>query len=50
MRTWKNKYLNELGKRKRAGEEMDITELSDKERGRPLLLGEELIVKCNRMC
>ena len=42
VRTWRNKYLNELGKRKHAGEKMDITELSDKKRGRPLLLGEEL--------
>ena len=43
VRTWKNKYLNEFGKRKRAGEElMDINELSDKKRGRRLMLGEEL--------
>ena len=42
VRTWRNKYLDELSKRKRAGEEMDVNELSDKKRGRRLMLGEEL--------
>jgi len=34
--------LNELGKRKRSGEEMNINELPDEKRGRKLMLGEEL--------
>ena len=42
VRTWRNKCLDELSKRKRAGEEMDVNELSDKKRGRRLILGEEL--------
>ena len=42
VRTWRNKYLDGLSKRKRAGEEMYVNELSDKKRGRRLMLGEEL--------
>ena len=45
MRTWRNKYLTEIAKRKRVGEEettMDLKQLPDKKRGRPLLLGDEL--------
>ena len=43
VRTWKKKYTDEVNKRKRAGEEeIDISELPDKKRGRRLLLGEEL--------
>ena len=34
--------MNELGKRKRSGEEMNINELPDEKRGRKLMLGEEL--------
>ena len=42
VRTWKNKYTAELGRRKRTGGDMDVTELPQKKRGRPLLLGVEL--------
>ena len=37
--TWRNKYLTENAKRKRLGEEettMDLKQLADKKRGRPL--------------
>ena len=40
VRTWMNKYKDEISKRKRG--EIDINELPDKKRGRRLLLGEEL--------
>ena len=39
---WRNKYLDELSKIKCEGEEMDVNELSDKKRGRRLMLGEKL--------
>ena len=42
MHTWRNEYIDKLSKRKRAGEEMDVNELSDKKRGRGLMLGGEL--------
>ena len=42
IRTWRDKYLRELAKKKRSGEEVAVTTLANKKRGRPLLLGEEL--------
>ena len=45
MRDWRNAYRLELKKRVRKrseGAAIDITELPLKNRGRPLLLGEEL--------
>ena len=40
VRTWRNVYTSEV--RKKRGREGDITELPEKKRGRPYLLGEEL--------
>jgi hypothetical protein len=42
VRTWKNKYTAEIARKRRAGEVTEVTELSQKKRGRPLLLGFEL--------
>ena len=39
--TWREKYLCELAKKKRSGEEVTVTIVASK-RGQPLLLGEEL--------
>ena len=35
-------YLQEIAKRKRAGQELDVKELPNQKTGRPLLLGDEL--------
>ena len=40
--TWKANYLKELNKRKKEEDLTDITELPNKKRGKPLLLGKEL--------
>ena len=43
MHTWKNKYLVEVGLKKGVGEvDINVTSLTVKKRGRPLLLGEKL--------
>lgn len=43
VRTWKNVYTSEIGKRRREGsEDFTVQKLPEKERGRPFLLGEEL--------
>ena len=43
VRTWKKKYLAEVGLKKGAGEvDINVTSLTVKKRGRPLLLGEKL--------
>ncbi len=43
VRTWRNSYRLEIKKRVRCGEDnLTVSELPTKKRGRPLLLGEEL--------
>ena len=43
VHTWRNKYLDELSKRKCTDEEIDVSELStDKRTRRRLILGEEV--------
>ena len=42
VRTWKNKYTTEPGRRKRTGGDVDVSELPQKKRVRPLLLGLKL--------
>ena len=42
VRTWKKKYLQEIAKRRCAGQELDVKELPNQKTGRPLLLGDEL--------
>ena len=44
VQTWKGKYRSEISRKRKAGEEGDITvkSLPVKKRGRPLLLGEKL--------
>ena len=42
VRTWKKKFLQEIARMKKAGEDMTVNEIADKKRGRPLLLGCEL--------
>ena len=41
VRTWKNKYLQELALRKKTGKEMTVKTVAIKKSGRPLLLGEQ---------
>ena len=42
VRTWRNKYLEELQTRNKEGREMVVKELPNKKRGRPLMLGDKL--------
>ncbi len=42
IRGWRDSYIKELKKRKVEKKSMDVTELPEKRRGRPLLLGAEL--------
>ena len=42
VRTWRDKYLKELERKRKAGEEMVVHELPEKKRGRPCLLSDEL--------
>ena len=42
VRTWKNIYLAELRRRRTCQESLTITELPEKKKGRPLLLGDQL--------
>ena len=45
VRTWRNSYIAELKKKKRewkSGDDLTVTKLNDKKRGRPYLLGEKL--------
>ena len=43
VRTWKNVYTSEIGKRRREGsKDFTVQKLLEKKRGRPFLLGEEL--------
>ncbi len=50
IRTWRDKYLRELAKKKTNGEEVAVTTLPNKKRGRPLLLGEELDQQVQLYC
>ena len=45
IRGLKKVYLEEMSRKRKAGEDMTITSLPAKRRGRPLLLGEELDLK-----
>ena len=42
VRTWRNKYLEELQRRNKEGREMVVKELPNKKRGQPLMLGDDL--------
>lgn len=42
VRTWRDKYLEELKRKRKAGEEVSVEELPEKKRGRPSLLKNEL--------
>ena len=42
VRTWRNVYTRELQKKRREGGDVTVTELAEKKRGRPYLLGDEL--------
>ena len=40
VRTWRNKYLEELQTRNKEGRKMVVKELPNKKKGQPLMLGE----------
>ena len=42
VRTWKKKYLAEIARKRKTGDETTVTELVNKKRGRPVLLGCDL--------
>ena len=42
VRTWKKKFLQEISRRKRAGEAVTVEALENKKTGRPLMLGQDL--------
>lgn len=42
VQTWKKVYLSEMRKRKRTNGNLDIEELPERKKGRPLMLGEDL--------
>lgn len=42
IRGWRDSYIREMKKRKMENKPVNVTELPEKRRGRPLLLGEEL--------